>query len=169
MSDTEKDDLSAVFSSTAIQWKSLDYVLGWFWKAREMSVNSGSCAAFVATNSICQGQQVPAFWKYALDGHFDISFARTSFKWKNLATKNATVTVVVVGMCVRPTNIRLYDEIEGQDPVERRVSFIGPYLVQTHVPSLKSRASPSMGCHRWITAASQRMAAVSSSKRRTMS
>ena len=94
-----------------------------------MSVNSGSCAAFVATNSICQGQQVPAFWKYALDGHFDISFARTSFKWKNLATKNATVTVVVVGMCVRPTNIRLYDEIEGQDPVERRVSFIGPYLV----------------------------------------
>ncbi|MDN5882717.1 MAG: hypothetical protein L0H37_10140, partial [Nitrosospira sp.] len=94
MTDKEKDDLSAVFATTDIQWKLLDYVLGWFWKAAQMCLSHATRCAFVATNSICQGQQVPTFWSVALATKLRIHFARTSFKWKNLAKSNAAVTVV---------------------------------------------------------------------------
>ena len=129
MSDKEKDDLSAVFENTDIQWKSLDYVLGWFWKAGQMCRSHETHSAFVATNSICQGQQVPAFWSAALAGGLRIHFARTSFQWKNLAKNNAAVTVVVVGLAANVSGARLYEE--GVDGIsqERRASFIGPYLV----------------------------------------
>ncbi len=129
MSDKEKNDLSAVFANTGIQWKSLDYVLGWFWKARQMCLSHKTQCAFVSTNSICQGQQVPVFWSFALVDGLRIHFARTSFSWKNLAKHNATVTVVVVGLASDTGDGRLYQEGADGAPQERRVKFIGPYLV----------------------------------------
>ena len=129
MSDKEKDDLSAVFANTGIQWKSLDYVLAWFWKARQMCLSHKTQSAFVSTNSICQGQQVSAFWSVALADGLRIHFARTSFAWKNLAKNNAAVTVVVVGLAAHANGGRLYEEVADGLPQERRVNFIGPYLV----------------------------------------
>jgi hypothetical protein len=111
----------------------LDYVLGWFWKAAQMCLSHTTRCAFVATNSICQGQQVPTFWAAALGTGLRINFARTSFKWKNLAKNNATVTVVVVGLATDVAGSRLYEENVDGPPLERRVDFIGPYLVpNTH-------------------------------------
>lgn len=133
MNDKEKDDLSCVFAMTDVQWKLLDYVLGWFWKASQMCLLHSTQSAFVATNSICQGQQVPTFWSPALNGKLGIHFARTSFKWKNLAKNNAGVTVVVVGLAADGLGGRLYEENANSGPVERKVEFIGPYLVpNTH-------------------------------------
>ncbi len=129
MTGREKDDLSAVFNGTEIQWKLLDYVFGWFWKAALMSLSHETRCAFVATNSICQGQQVPAFWPAALSEGLRIHFARTSFKWTNLAKNNAGVTVVVVGLAPDVLGGRLYEEHADGPPSERRVGFIGPYLV----------------------------------------
>ena len=133
MTDKEKDDLSVVFATTDIQWKLLDYVLGWFWKAAQMCLSHTTRCAFVATNSICQGQQVPTFWSIALGTGLRIHFARTSFKWKNLAKNNAAVIVVVVGLAKDVVGGRLYEENTNGPPLERRVDFIGPYLVpNTH-------------------------------------
>lgn len=133
MTDKEKDDLSAVFATTDIQWKMLDYVLGWFWKATQMCLSHTTRCAFVATNSICQGQQVPTFWSATLRTGLRIHFARTSFKWKNLAKNNAGVTVIVVGLANDVSGSRLYEESTDGSPLERRVDFIGPYLVpNTH-------------------------------------
>jgi len=129
MTDNDKDDLSAVFARTEIQWKLLDYVFGWFQKAAEMCQDRNIRCAFVATNSVCQGQQVPAFWPAFFEGGANICFARTSFKWKNLAQNNATVTVVVIGISSKSENARLYEEGDGEAPIERKVDFIGPYLV----------------------------------------
>jgi hypothetical protein len=129
MTDKEKDDLSVVFATTNLQWKLLDYVLGWFWKAAQMCLSHTTRCAFVATNSICQGQQVPVFWSVALNMGLRIHFARTSFKWKNLAKNNAMVTVVVIGLATDVTGSRLYEENTDGQPLERRVDFIGPYLV----------------------------------------
>lgn len=129
MTEAEKNDLSKVFASTDISWKSLDYVLGWFWKAAQMCISHSAECAFVATNSICQGQQVPAFWATALNSGLHIRFARTSFKWKNLAVNNAGVTVVVIGLSSDPSKCRLYEEGNEKKPLERLVDFIGPYLV----------------------------------------
>ncbi len=129
MSDREKEDLAAVFGATGIPWKSLDYVLGWFQKALEYCSDRTSSCAFVATNSICQGQQVPAFWPPHFQSGARIHFARTSFKWRNLARSNAGVTVVVVGLSFVLQKARLYVEDGTQTPFERRVNFIGPYLI----------------------------------------
>jgi hypothetical protein len=129
MTDREKNDLSAIFERTNIQWKLLDYVFGWFQKAAEMCADDTVRCAFVATNSVCQGQQVPTFWPAFFDRGLHISFARTSFKWKNLAKNNAGVTVAVIGISSKRENARLYEEGGGEAPSERKVDFIGPYLV----------------------------------------
>lgn len=145
MTDNEKADLSAVFATTNIQWKSLDYVLGWFWKAAKMCQLHSTQCAFVSTNSICQGQQVPAFWPAVLNDGLRIHFARTSFKWKNLARNNAGVTVAVVGLAMGAAGARLYEEGADGTPFERRVDYIGPYLVPNTSTIVNKASNPLNG------------------------
>lgn len=94
----QKDDLKAIFDKRTKNWKSLDYVAGWFMKAADYGVQSNAAAAFVSTNSICQGQQVPILWPLIFEAGHEIAFAHTSFKWANLASHNAGVIVVIVGI-----------------------------------------------------------------------
>lgn len=129
MSEREKDDLAAVFAGTVVQWKSLDYVAGWFQKAANFFSDNNAACAFVSTNSICQGQQVAALWGPLLERGVKIHFARTSFKWRNLARNNAGVTVAVVGIANSAQRARLYEDTSEDGPFERLVDFIGPYLV----------------------------------------
>src|SRR5690606_33535026 len=94
----QKEDLQRIFEGRTKSWKSLDYVAGWFMKAADFGMCTKSVAAFVSTNSICQGQQVPILWPLILQTKHEIAFAHTSFKWANLASHNAGVTVVIVGI-----------------------------------------------------------------------
>ncbi|MCE2689666.1 MAG: lactate dehydrogenase [Rubrivivax sp.] len=143
MTEQEKDDLSTVFADTDIQWKVLDYVLGWFWKAAEVCFLHSTRCAFVSTNSICQGQQVSAFWESAFSKGLRIDFARTSFKWKNLAKNNAGVTVVVIGLTTsRGGECRIYEEGADGGPLERRVNLIGPYLVPNTTTIVQKSGTP---------------------------
>jgi hypothetical protein len=93
-----KADLKTIFDGKVKGWKSLDYVAGWFMKAAEYGTQTNSVAAFVVTNSICQGEQVPILWPPIFATGHEIPFAYSSFKWANLATHNAGVTVVIVGI-----------------------------------------------------------------------
>ena len=93
-SDEQKSDLQAIFEARTKSWKSLDYVAGWFMKAADYGTKTNAVAAFVSTNSICQGQQVPILWPLIFETGHEIAFAHTSFKWANLASHNAGVTVV---------------------------------------------------------------------------
>jgi hypothetical protein len=107
----------------------LDYVAGWFIKAAEYEASTNAVAAFVATNSICQGQSVTILWPVLFGAGCDILFAYTSFKWSNLASNKAGVTVVVVGIG-RPTSSprRLYQH-DGQGTLMvREGGAITPYL-----------------------------------------
>jgi hypothetical protein len=98
-SEDQKSDLEAVFQRHTKDWKSLDYVAGWFQKAAEYgSKNKHVTSAFVSTNSICQGEQVPILWPIIFQSNHQIIFAYRSFKWSNLASNKAGVTVVVVGI-----------------------------------------------------------------------
>jgi hypothetical protein len=54
--------------------------------------------ALVSTNTICQGQNNSLIWPVLYRHGIEISFAHTSFKWNNLASHNAGVTVVIVGL-----------------------------------------------------------------------
>jgi len=94
--NSQKDDMRVNFEATFPTWRSFDYILSFFKKARDYLDSCEAAAAFVATNSICQGEQVYRFWPQCLTNRVRISFAVTSFKWSNLASKNAGVTVCVV-------------------------------------------------------------------------
>jgi hypothetical protein len=126
----QKSDLEAIFSHHTKNWKSLDYVAGWFMKAAEYGTHTNSSAAFVSTNSICQGQTVPILWPIIFGTGHEISFAHTSFKWNNLASHNAGVTVVVVGMSRgSERSKRIYSMGEAGDILVTEAEKINAYLV----------------------------------------
>ena len=56
----QKEEISAVADGRIKGWKALDYVAGWFIKATEYCTRVEAEYAFVATKSICEGEQVPA-------------------------------------------------------------------------------------------------------------
>jgi len=102
----QKEELKAIFDGRTKSWKSLDYVSGWFMKAADYGTHTNAVAAFVSTNSICQGQQVPILWPLIFGIGHEIAFAHTSFKWANLASHNAGVTVVIVGFSNHAGKVR---------------------------------------------------------------
>jgi hypothetical protein len=126
----QKADLELLFSSVSKYWKSFDYVCGWLWKSALFLKNVNGKCAFVATNSVCQGQQVPMFWQLILSEKLRIDFAHTSFKWKNLAANNAGVIVVIVALA-SPTSQKpkLYSESVYGEPYVKSVENINAYLV----------------------------------------
>jgi hypothetical protein len=92
-----------------------------------MSTNSHT--AFVTTNSVCQGEQVPILWPIIHAAGQSIHFAHTSFRWSNLASNNAGVTVAVVGLGKRTREVYLYDEDPHGQTIVRLGSNINSYLV----------------------------------------
>lgn len=76
----------------------LDYVACWYRKAADyMRDNRNIEAAFVSTNSICQGQQVAPLWKKLFAEGIVINFAHRTFIWSNEASDQAHVYCVIVG------------------------------------------------------------------------
>jgi hypothetical protein len=125
-----KSDLRAIFDGQVKGWKSLDYVAGWFMKAADYGTRTNSVAAFVATNSICQGEQVPILWPEIFKTGHEIAFAHTSFKWANLASHNAGVTVVIVGISNHAGKLRrLFSVAEDGSVIEKQTDHINAYLV----------------------------------------
>jgi len=126
----QKSDLGALFEGRTKNWKSLDYVAGWFVKAADYGKHTTSVAAFVSTNSICQGQQVPILWPLIFRTGHEIAFAHTSFKWANLASYNAGVTVAIVGISNHAgKSRRLFSIGEDSTTILREAENINAYLV----------------------------------------
>lgn len=148
-SAAQKADLGALFDGRVKNWKSLDYVAGWFLKAADYGTHTPSSAAFVATNSICQGQQVPTLWPEIFATGNVIVFAHTSFKWANLASHNAGVTVVIVGISTVPVPARrLYsirDGSHGESVECKQVDNINAYLVAAPNIEVQPAARPQNG------------------------
>ena len=129
-SPEQKADLKHLFQGRAKNWKSLDYVAGWFIKAADYGQHASATAAFVATNSICQGQQVPILWPLIFKTGHKIAFAHTSFKWANLASHNAGVTVVIVAISKNPKPLRFLFTLGPESrTVSKEASNINPYLI----------------------------------------
>lgn len=140
--DQQKADLGSIFEGRAKHWKSLDYVAGWFMKAADYATNTQAGAALVATNSICQGQQVSILWPLIFAAGSQISFAHTSFKWANLASHNAGVTVVVVGISPSVgTARRLYTQTDTAVEV-KEVRNINAYLAGAPNLEVQPKSSP---------------------------
>ena len=139
----EKEDLKAVFNLYTKRSGSLDYVSGWFMKAALFMQETEAEAAFVSTNSICQGGQVPVLWPLLYDLNLDIKFAYHSFKWSNLASNNAGVTVIIVGLSNNKNSKRRLFSVNGAEKeIEISTDTIGPYLIPGSTIIVKGRTSP---------------------------
>ena len=95
-SKEQTDDLKVVFAPSKDYGK-LDYVAGWFKKASELIKGTDAEAAFVSSNSICQGESVNLFWQKLLTNNLFINFAHSTFKWTSEAKSTAGVSCVIVG------------------------------------------------------------------------
>ncbi|CAG9238651.1 Type II restriction enzyme, methylase subunit YeeA [Burkholderia gladioli] len=124
-SKSQKADIQRIFEPSNSKYKNLDYIAGWFFLASKFCKAIRGGAAFVTTNSICQGEQVNLLWPTLLSHGVEIYFAQTSFKWSNLATNNAGVTCVIVG--IRP--IQSGRKFIYFDGTKKDVARINPYLL----------------------------------------
>lgn len=134
----QKSDLQTVFSSYTAKWKNVDYVGAWLVKAAQYNGRCRAPFAFVATNSLCQGQQVPITWAVLRDFGFKIRFAYTSFLWSNLAKNRAGVTVIVVGLDAGVGGARYLITTENK----RAVEHINPYLTEQKIEIVPSSRRP---------------------------
>nr|WP_328766323.1 DNA methyltransferase [Devosia aurantiaca] len=144
--DEQKDELRGIFDFRTQNWKSLDYVAGWFMKAADYGSHSNSVSAFVSTNSICQGRQVETLWSLIFGTGHDIQFAYTSFRWANLASHNAGVTVVIVGIAAHSNRIKyLYSIAEDGSTVLREATNINAYLAPAANVLVEAQPNPRSG------------------------
>ena len=123
----------------------LDFVANWFIKAAAYTEMTTVDFAFVATNSITQGEQVPLLWPCLLDRHgLRIHFAHRTFRWRNEARGQAAVHCVIVGLTRKEiAECRLFEyEDPGANPHERHTSRINPYLADGPNVSVTKRSLP---------------------------
>ena len=119
----QKDDMNYVFANN-LSYKKLDYITCWLSKGAEYISGSKACLAFVSTDSIVQGEQVPILWPQLYDFGVHIGFAHQSFKWENNAKHNAMVNCVIIGLYpYQVKEAKLY----AKDGVHQ-VKNISPYL-----------------------------------------
>ncbi|MGR3914612.1 MAG: class I SAM-dependent DNA methyltransferase, partial [Gammaproteobacteria bacterium] len=140
---TQKAEMQSLSGGKSIA--SLDYVCAWYFKTKEL-LEDNPCieAAFVSTNSITQGEQVPTFWTPLLEAGVKINFAHRTFAWNNEAKGVAAVHCVIIGFGVRERaekRLFTYADIKS-DPVEITAAKINPYLVDAENVVLENRREP---------------------------
>ena len=149
MNETQKADLIKA-SNNAKNAGNLDYVTAWFFKACEyMKQSPKTSTAFVATNSICQGEQVALLWKPLFESGVSIDFAYTSFKWDNSVDfgtgkkekadkKMAAVYVIIAGFSLNNSSQKYIFTGNSRIPA----SNINGYLVDAPNIAIESRSKP---------------------------
>ncbi|RBR31640.1 class I SAM-dependent DNA methyltransferase [Enterococcus cecorum] len=128
-SSAQKEDMNKYVFEGISGANMLDYISCWFMKGSRYISNTNSKLSFVTTNSICQGEQVSILWPIIFSFNSTISFAYTSFKWKNNAKNNAGVTVSIIGLADKKylTNTKV---LYFPDGTKKDVENISPYLVE---------------------------------------
>lgn len=110
----------------------LDYVTGWHAQAMTLLAQRRGEFAYVTTNSITQGQPVPALFGPLIREGWRVKFAHRTFSWDSEAPGKAAVHCVIVGFTRnRGAKQRLWDypKVKGE-PVELSVEQgINSYLI----------------------------------------
>lgn len=132
----QKNEMQSIFGKGASENK-LDYVICWYKCAAEYMKNTSIKSAFVSTNSICQGESVPTFWKNLIESGIIINFAFKSFKWSNASSDSAQVYCVIIGFSYLDTVKKyLYTEQKREE-----VLHINAYLMNSNDVWLQSRVN----------------------------
>ena len=123
----------------------LDYVTCWYRQAADYITGTRIRCAFVSTNSITQGEQVPLLWNELFTrARLKIHFAHRTFAWTSEAAGKAHVHVVIIGFAAFDHSPkRIYDyETPQCDPVLRDAKNINPYLVDAPDILITARTQP---------------------------
>jgi hypothetical protein len=122
----------------------MDFVSAWYVKAARYIRNTKIEVAFVATNSITQGEQVGILWSALLKEGVRINFAHTTFRWSNEARGKAAVYCVIIGFAQFEHDQKILFEYDTPDaePHTRVVSHINPYLIDGPDVLLENRSQP---------------------------
>lgn len=122
--DEQKKDIAYVHGGKALHGK-MDFISCWFILAgKYLNHRKNIKAAFVTTNSICQGVQV-ILWPVVFTNDVEIFFAYDSFKWSNNAKDKAGVTVTIIGLRNKDEGPkRIYSSDSS-----KLVQNINPYLI----------------------------------------
>ena len=137
MNPTQKEDINSVFDG----WKNagnLDYVSGCYKKASDFCRGKNLRAAFVSTNSICQGDSVATLWKPLFDD-VHIDFAYRTFRWDSESAQKAHVHCVIVGFSSAP-NSKSKIIFDGDKKII--ASNINSYLLDAPNIFVESRPNP---------------------------
>ena len=143
MTKDAKRDLEAVFKGVKGSGN-LDFVTAWFKKASE----TDSLCAFVATNSVSQGEQVPILWKNI---NVEIDFAYRTFKWHNEAKGVAGVSCVIIGFHARSGNVANVRMLPTANPNSRlgtgnigtgNTSILAKLTKTIYIPDIKDNTKP---------------------------
>ena len=133
----QKDDLQNLLGAKIKSSASLDYVFGWIEKASDYTAMNGGEFAFVTTNSVTQGTQIPIYWPHLFSKGLAINFAHRSFRWSNNAAYNAGVTCVILGIGRERTQKVIFDEDQRQE-----ARTINPYLLPSNVQVVETSSQP---------------------------
>jgi len=142
----QKKDQRRVWDG-AVGSGTLDYVSNWFLLAGRYMGSTKARAAFVATNSITQGEQPSRIWgaKGLREFGTKILFACQTFKWSSEAPGQAAVHCVIVGITNHslPDSLSLWVSSEDKLTLSHRiVRTINPYLVEGPWVLIGSRSKP---------------------------
>ena len=138
-SKEQKEDLVNLFDKKAKGIGNVDYVAGWYQKALHTIRGERTKVAFVSTNSITQGEQVPILWRELYKSGIDIIFAHRTFRWNSEATDKAHVHCVIIGFTCGKSDVKkaIYD---GE--IIKEVKEINPYLVEGSPIFIDKREKP---------------------------
>lgn len=125
-SDEQQKDISIVFSDNSRAGR-LDYVAAWYRLAADYIKDTLIEVAFVSTNSITQGEQVPILWEDLFNRGVVINFAYRTFTWNSEATQKAHVHCVIIGFAHFSRSVKLIFD-SGKSHI---VEHINGYLVNS--------------------------------------
>ena len=127
-SESQRADLFGAFHG-AKNCGTIDYVSGWYIKAAEY-MSPHTRAAFVSTNSICQGEQVANVWAPVYDAGVRIDFAYDTFRWRNETSGQAHVFVIIVGFskCGVAKKTLFHHVLPDDEPIASHPGVINAYL-----------------------------------------
>ncbi|MGA2452158.1 MAG: DNA methyltransferase [Solirubrobacteraceae bacterium] len=146
LDDEQTADMARIFAGHR-QGGSLDYVAAWYKLAGDyLAASIGKAAgAFVSTNSVTQGEQVPALWPLLHKLGLHITFAWRTFDWTSEGRGRAHVHVVIIGFChsgKAPSGTLYEYDAATSSSVARDVPQINGYLVAFDEVYAASRTVP---------------------------
>lgn len=139
MNESQKEDIINIFGP---KWKNvgnMDYVCCWYMKAFNLMREAPNTrAAFVSTNSICQGEQVASLWQPLMEQGLQISFAYRTFRWDSEASLKAHVHCVIVGFATHDSATKIIFDNDKK----KEVNHINAYLTEAPDVFIAKRNSP---------------------------